>query len=185
MRRLDKKMKEEAQYHQWILRNSDLDDPNVENERRYQRHHLNELLGDLSRSIDATNLSDADSCFHEIFSLCGDLGIYVNDDAVEDIEEQLEILDITATTNIVVPRAPEIVIPELILPSQTLLIKKIAENPASIFGISPREFEEIIAEIFHQKGFHVELTKQTADGGRDIIAIHNKLNIHSKYIIEC
>lgn len=64
-------------------------------------------------------------------------------------------------------------------------MKKIAENPASIFAISPRQFEEIIAEIFHQKGFHVELTKQTADGGRDIIAIHNKLNIRSKYIIEC
>src|SRR5438874_3653029 len=185
MRRLDKQMKEDAQHQQWILRNPDLEDPNVENERRYHRHHLNELLEDLSRSINATNVSDTDSCFHEIFRLCEDLGIRVEEEAVGDIEEQLEILELTATTRIVVPKAPEIVIPELILPSQALLIRKIADNPASIFAISPREFEEIIAEIFHQKGFHVELTRQTADGGRDIIAIHNKLNIRSKYIIEC
>jgi restriction system protein len=185
MRRLDKQMKDEARHQQWILRNSDLDDPNLENERRYQRHHLNELLEDLSRSINAANGSDTDSCFHEIFRLCEDLGIRVDEETVADIEEQLEILELTATTRILLPKAPEIVIPELILPSQALLMKKIADNPASIFAISPREFEEIIAEIFHQKGFHVELTKQTADGGRDIIAIHNKLNIHSKYIIEC
>ena len=36
-----------------------------------------------------------------------------------------------------------------------------------------------------QHGFTVELTKQTRDGGKDIIAIKSELGIKSKYIIEC
>ena len=39
--------------------------------------------------------------------------------------------------------------------------------------------------IFSQDGFAVELTKQTRDGGRDIIAIKSNLGIKSKFIIEC
>src|SRR5262249_35827028 len=85
MRRLDKQMKREARHQQWVLRNSDLDDPNVENERRYQQHHLDELLEGLSCSINAANVSDTDSCFHEIFRLCEDLGIRVEEEAVGDI----------------------------------------------------------------------------------------------------
>lgn len=103
LRRLNKEMKEDAQFHQWILRNPDLDESHLENESRYQRHHLNELFEDLSRSITTTNVGDTDSCFHEIFSLCEDLGIHVNEEAVGDIEEQLEILEITATTSMSSP----------------------------------------------------------------------------------
>lgn len=38
--------------------------------------------------------------------------------------------------------------------------------------ISPREFEEVVSEIFRSKGFEVDLTKRTANGGKDIIAVH-------------
>jgi restriction system protein len=43
----------------------------------------------------------------------------------------------------------------------------------------------LIAYIFSQRGFQVALTKQTRDGGRDIIAIRSDFEIRSKYIIEC
>ena len=45
-------------------------------------------------------------------------------------------------------------------------------------------FEELIAEIFFRKGFDVELTKRTRDGGYDIIAIQKK-DFLTKYLIEC
>jgi restriction system protein len=51
--------------------------------------------------------------------------------------------------------------------------------------IDPRRFEELIAHIFSLHGFVVELTKQTRDDGRDIIAIRSDLGIKSKYLIEC
>ncbi len=61
----------------------------------------------------------------------------------------------------------------------------ISNKPALIFEISPRKFEEIIADIFFKKGFEVELTKRTRDEGRDIVAIYNHMDISTKYLIEC
>ncbi len=52
--------------------------------------------------------------------------------------------------------------------------------------ITPREFEEVIAEILKQKGYEVELTKQTRDGGYDIIALYKLAgNMPIKMLVEC
>ena len=69
-------------------------------------------------------------------------------------------------------------IPELIL--------ALKYSPELMREISPREFEEVVTEIFRSKGFNVDLTKRTSDGGKDIIAIHTDgLGIKNKYFIEC
>lgn len=66
------------------------------------------------------------------------------------------------------------------------LIIALKSSPDLIRDITPREFEEVVAEIFRAKGFEVELTKRTRDGGKDIIAIHtDALGIKNKYFIEC
>lgn len=66
------------------------------------------------------------------------------------------------------------------------LIERLQDNPELIRNISPRKFEEVVSEIFKAKGFEVDLTQRTADGGKDIIAIHtDNLGIRSKYFIEC
>jgi hypothetical protein len=89
--------------------------------------------------------------------------------------------------------------PKLILPEERIitdvsllrsnipeLIRFLSQNPEQLHQISPREFEEIIAEIFRSKGFEVALTASTRDGGKDIIAVHrNELGIDTQYFIEC
>ena len=65
------------------------------------------------------------------------------------------------------------------------LLQTIKKSPELIYGIQPRQFEELIAHIFSMHGFLVELTKKTRDGGRDIIAIRSDLDIKLKYLIEC
>ncbi len=65
------------------------------------------------------------------------------------------------------------------------LINKISKYPEFLYQIEPRVFEELIAGVFSMHGFSVELTKQTRDGGKDIIAIRSDLGIKSKYLIEC
>lgn len=47
-----------------------------------------------------------------------------------------------------------------------------------------RKFEELVAELFEGFGYHVELTKQTRDGGRDIIAVKRE-EVQVKHLIEC
>jgi restriction endonuclease Mrr len=43
-------------------------------------------------------------------------------------------------------------------------------DPAALKSITPRQFEELIAEIMERDGYRVELTKQMRDGGIDIKA---------------
>lgn len=65
------------------------------------------------------------------------------------------------------------------------LIQCFLENPSHLRTIRPRDFEELIAELFDGFGFEVELTQRTRDGGRDIVAIGNRRIAASKYLIEC
>lgn len=65
------------------------------------------------------------------------------------------------------------------------LLAAIDRKPEILHGISDREFEELIAFVFSDKGFIVQLTKRTRDGGRDVIALRSDLGIPTKFLIEC
>lgn len=64
------------------------------------------------------------------------------------------------------------------------LIERFARDPQQLYGITPRSFEELIAEVFDGFGFEVELTKRTRDNGRDVIAMkHAPTKL--RCLIEC
>ncbi|MEE2026132.1 restriction endonuclease, partial [Alkalimonas mucilaginosa] len=66
------------------------------------------------------------------------------------------------------------------------LISALKESPYLLDKVTPRQFEEIVAEVFRSKGFEVDLTKRTRDGGKDIIAVHTDgIGIKNKYFVEC
>ena len=51
---------------------------------------------------------------------------------------------------------------------------------------SPRRFEELVASIFKNQGFDVELTPESRDGGFDVLAVHkDAFTGESKYLVEC
>jgi|GEM_PF-6965987 len=64
-------------------------------------------------------------------------------------------------------------------------VKFLAENPTAIYHLSPREFEELVAELFKREGYEVELTKQSRDGGKDIIAQRRTIAGFELLTIEC
>jgi restriction endonuclease Mrr len=69
--------------------------------------------------------------------------------------------------------------------SQEALIEYLAKHPDEIHAVHSRRFEEIICEVFTSFGFTVELTKQTRDGGLDLICFKTDvLGIATKYVIE-
>lgn len=65
------------------------------------------------------------------------------------------------------------------------IIKEIYLDNEFLYKITPRNFEEVIAELLYGRGFEVELTKQTRDNGYDIIAVNNINGFRNKYLIEC
>jgi len=66
------------------------------------------------------------------------------------------------------------------------LIAHYAKNPAELYSLPPRKFEELVAAIFRNNHFEVELTPATRDGGVDIIAVERSaLTGKSVHLIEC
>ena len=47
-------------------------------------------------------------------------------------------------------------------------IHECKKNNVLINKINPHDFEKFIGEIFQKKGYRIELTKKTRDGGRDL-----------------
>ena len=47
------------------------------------------------------------------------------------------------------------------------LIAYLATNPDALHTLDPRKFEEIVADLWHQFGYKVQLTPRTRDGGKD------------------
>lgn len=157
----------------------------------YSEMHKQSLINNLRRYADSlmNNLENKDAVslradFDLVLPTCEELGIYL-DVEFEEIQSYLDLLNVSEGRLIYLPKHDVIYTPQLILEVHSEIIKLIAREPNLIFEISPRKFEEIIAELFFKKGFEVELTKQTRDGGRDIVAIKKEMDVKTKYLIEC
>lgn len=59
--------------------------------------------------------------------------------------------------------------PKLILANDELF-DRLKKEPESIYKLPPRKFEETIADLLSDMGLKVELTPQSGDDGRDILA---------------
>lgn len=103
-----------------------------------------------------------------------------------EIYASIDVLGVSEGTVIYAPdRVPLHSVPDVIVAVNDELLQLIARKPDLLFRISPRRFEEVIAEVFFRNGYEVQLTKATRDGGRDIVAIQKQMGIASKYLIEC
>jgi HJR/Mrr/RecB family endonuclease len=66
------------------------------------------------------------------------------------------------------------------------VMKWLKNTPHDIDRVHDRSFELIIAEVIKDKGWEVQLTKQTRDGGYDILGTQsNVLGFPMKVIVEC
>ena len=65
------------------------------------------------------------------------------------------------------------------------LIKYLALHPQVMRELDPRKFEILIAEIMKDKGYDVELTPRSKDGGRDILVMQRNDIGEALTLIEC
>jgi len=54
-----------------------------------------------------------------------------------------------------------------------------------LYNLSPEEFEYLVAELFYEMGYDVELTKKTHDNGIDVIAKNNSVTKREMILIQC
>jgi len=66
------------------------------------------------------------------------------------------------------------------------IIAGIYHEEKTRLSVEPNDFEQIIAELLRHKGYQVELTKRTRDGGFDILAIGRAQgDFPLKFLVEC
>ena len=64
-------------------------------------------------------------------------------------------------------------------------LKKLCDKPDLLYELSPRGFEEVVAEILHKLGYDITLTPASKDGGKDIYAARKSSLGSFLYIVEC
>lgn len=84
---------------------------------------------------------------------------------------------------------------EIMLPSREIitdisvvddsLLKRAKQDPRIMLSFSPREFEEMVCELLDKQGYKVKLTKQTRDGGKDIIVVQKSFLGEFCIYVEC
>lgn len=115
--------------------------------------------------------------------------IDIYDNSSQKLDKLYELLSVTQKSSLIQFDVEERLIKNESIISVSnrvnqLLMNNIIANPKELKQIDRRVFEQFIAELFWGFGYEVELTKQTRDGGKDIIAVKNK-EVKVKYLIEC
>lgn len=65
------------------------------------------------------------------------------------------------------------------------LLRKLSEKPSLLYELSPRKFEEVVAELLHHQGYEITVTPLTRDGGKDIYASAKTAVGSFLYIVQC
>jgi len=65
------------------------------------------------------------------------------------------------------------------------LLRRLLSNPKLLYSLTPRGFEEVVAEVLARLGYEVTLTPVSRDGGKDIYAAERGSLGSFLYIIEC
>jgi len=141
-------------------------------------------LGDIRRRVHAHHLEGLREDLADVIFLSQRAALYVGP-FDEDVAEALSILEAEEPELLYESAAQSIAPPRLIVSVSDALIARLAREPHLLHEVSARQFEEIVAELFRKEGFDVQLTQETRDGGTDIIAISNRMNIWQKLVIEC
>jgi restriction system protein len=65
------------------------------------------------------------------------------------------------------------------------LLDRVRRSPEGIYSLTPRQFEELVAELFQRQGYDVTLTPRSKDGGKDLfVAKHDSVG-SLMYLVEC
>lgn len=176
-----------ARFSQLVADNRFLNDNDILYKENFEGiSTLRYRIREFSQLIDNNDTQSLPRCLEELFDEAERFDLSLGYDQ-ELIMQQLDLLLSEEPETIYLPQKESLIIlPEIISTFSPAIIKLLAGNPKLLYQISDRDFERLIAEIFALKGFEVELTAQTRDGGKDIIAFYrDQLGLKTKYIVEC
>lgn len=165
----------------FLLKNSGFTMAALEAAKQYQSHlQLIDRYGltKMLEQYERNKQNFAFILFEKFNKLKLNIVVHLQDPAPETLEE----LDISKTGLEQSQKSALVSVDKLPL----RLISRILQCPNDIRNITPRQFEEFIAELLSQLGFtNVILTPRSCDGGKDVIASHSINGIPLSFYFEC
>ena len=73
----------------------------------------------------------------------------------------------------------------VLLGSDPHLLQHLDQHPEALYTLTPRQFEELMADLLSGRGYSVELTGQGRDGGVDIYATRSSDEGLTLVIVQC
>jgi restriction system protein len=87
------------------------------------------------------------------------------------------------------PYSERIEVPESVITTASRinyeLLARLKDNPEILRELSPRQFEELIADLLDRQGYKVDLTPSTRDGGLDMYAAKSDQIGRFLFLVEC
>lgn len=65
------------------------------------------------------------------------------------------------------------------------MLSRLDRDPELLYKLTPRQFEEVVADLLRALGYDTEITPATRDGGKDIYAARKDALGRFLYIVEC
>jgi len=160
----------------------------ADGERYLYGRTISQILARIVRYVPERNLEKLGYALDQLREHTSFYPQFVDAQVSESIEEAVDQLRFLTPTLIYEPEQDQralVEIPKVIINVNEFLAERVALKPELLRQMSPRRFEEFIAEIFDHFGYEVEVTSATRDGGRDLIAISRRHGILSKTLVEC
>lgn len=131
-------------------------------------------------------------CFATQFKLSNAYGtlinVYEEDDEITEDEKQ-EISDINAVIlDEIYSEKSESSSSDAVIvmsPINNQILEYLSNHPEELYQLQPGEFEEVMTEIYRRLGYDVQRTKETRDGGKDIIIRRPEILGDFIYYVEC
>ena len=132
---------------------------------------INKLLKDTNLSIEATKLSQLGQGNPLVLSM---LAKTLDGRNIQDVERFLKGELYSLNHDLILPEKEliEVVKPKIIS-TNISFIERLKKSPQAIYDLSPRQYEELLADLLEDMGYEIELTPATRDGGKDIMAYMN------------
>ena len=101
----------------------------------------------------------------------------------EDIHYKQPQLEVPSDTLLILPETPQIITDVGLVNSS--LIERVNKDPDFMYGMSTRQFEELVGELLEKEGYKVTITPATRDGGKDLLIVEQKRVGNFVIYVEC
>ena len=140
----------------------------IEGATPYDAEEAEEIIDEIVGLFETRDEPSLQEALETLEELEADLQLGAGDliISLDDCVTRLAVTEVETVYNI---QHDEILLPRLILPISQALLERIQKNPAYLYQLSPRQFEEFVAELFFATAFRSNSQSRREMAGKTLL----------------